>query len=163
MFGFIGDAYRALSGQTDVHRSEGPQRQARGQQQDANGVLQNWAFNGAGPSSAQALVDRNRAENAAQQVGMAKTLGGDPALANRMASEGIGRGASEATYQGALVRNQEQQQAMQNYLNNLATMRGQDVSVYGQQLQANTTNAANQQQFLGNLINKGASAIGGFF
>lgn len=162
-FGFIGDAYNAVAGKTDVHRGEGPQRQARQSQRAVGGRLYDMAFNGTGPSSAQALVDRNRSQNAAQQVGMAKTLGGDPALANRLAAEGIAKGNAEASYQGALIRNQEQQQAMQSYLQNLAAMRGQDVNVYGQQLQANQQNTANEKEFIGGLINKGASAIGGMF
>lgn len=164
MFGPIGDFYsKTLTGQTDPNRRTGNINQSRGMQREGLGTVGDWAFTGTGPSQAQGLVQRNRAEGAAQQVGMAKTMGGDPALANRNAAEGIARGNAEASFQGAQLRAQEQQQAMSNYLQGVQAMREQDQGLYNTQIGVDQQNAANRQSFWGNAINTGASAIGGFF
>lgn len=162
-YGLLMSGYNALSGQTDPMPDQKQQRQSRHQQQIALGTVGNWAMTGQGPSAAQNMVERNRAENAAQQVGMAKTMGGDPSLANRNAQEGIARGAADASYQGAVLRSQEQQQQMQNYLTGLNQLRQGDIDVYGNTLAARQQNAANKQQFWGGIMDKAGMAIGGMF
>lgn len=155
--------YDTLTGQTDPTQGQGQQRQVRGKQMEGLDTLGNWAMTGNGPSGAQAMVQRNRAENAATQIGTAKTMGGDPALANRMASEGIARGSAEASFQGAQLKAAEQQSAMDQYIRGLEGARGQDIDVYGTETAARQQNAANKKQFWGDMISYAAGGVGGIF
>lgn len=160
----VGDFYsQTLTGQVDPNRRTGKEKSARKMQKQGLQTVGNWAFTGEGPSAAQEMVQHNRSANAANQIGMAKTMGGDPALANRMASTGIAQGNADAAFQGSVLRSQEQQQAMQNYLQGVQAMRQQDLQKYQAQIGVDQQNAANRKEFVGGLINKGASAIGGVF
>lgn len=118
---------------------------------------------GGGASVADRMVEHNRAENAAHQVGMAKTLGGDPALANRLAAEGIARGNAEAAYQGQQLRVQEQQFADQLYTQALGQGRAPDAGYTAMVNAANVAEAERRRQQQGQMMNNAAQVVGGFF
>lgn len=158
--GFLGGA---LSGTADVDQYAARSNAIGARQTQNADMLGQWARTGQGPSAAQAMVQRNRAENAAQQVGMAKTMGGDNALANRAASEGITQGNAEAAYQGQQLRAQEQQAVMQQYTQALASQRAAEVAQYQAQLGVSQKNAENRAQFLGGMMSGAGGMMGGFF
>lgn len=118
---------------------------------------------GGGTSAAQKMVEHNRAENAARQVGTAKALGGDPALANRMAAEGIARGNAEAAYQGEILRAQEQQAAQQAYSQALGQARSPDANFSSTQTAVNLEEAERKRQLYGQMLNNAGQIAGGFF
>lgn len=153
--------WNSVSGQQNPNNVPNLQAEPRADQRAGEKTLGTWAMTGEGPSAAQELISRNRAENAAQQVGMAKSMGGDPALANRNAAEGIARGSSEAAFQGSIMRSQEQQQAMQNYMDSLHATRAQDLGYQGALWNIDAQNAANEQGLWLSLLNTGAKAAGG--
>jgi len=153
--------WNSVTGQYDPNSVPNLQNDTRNQQVGAERVVGDWALTGKGPSAAQELVARNRAEGAATQVGMAKSLGGDPALANRNAAEGIARGNAEASFQGSLLRSQEQQQAMQNYLDSLHATRAQDLGYQNALWGIGSQNAANEQAMWMSLLSSAGKAAGG--
>lgn len=118
------------------------------------------ASQGYGPSAAQSMMTHAAAENAANQVGYAKTLGGDNALANRLTAEGIVRGNAEAAHNAAVMRMQEQQQARELYTNQLNSERGAAQGFYGEQAGIQAGNIQRQQQWNGQLM-QGAAAVAG--
>ncbi len=157
--GLSGDS---LSAQTDPWYGAQQQGLSRVDQSDTIATNKRWAETGEGPSNAQALVEKNRTDNAARSMGMAKSMpGGDSVLANRQAQEAIAQGDQGATFQGALLRNQEQQQAMNNLIAQENARRAQDMALYQQLQQGKQANAENRAGFLSGLLNMGGSAGGG--
>ena len=122
-----GAAWDSLTGQYDPSTVPNLQNDTRNDQIKAGRELQGWAFTGNGPSAAQNIIEQNRAQNSANQLGMAKSMGGDPALANRNAASAISQGSQAATYQGTVLRAKEQQDAMAKYLAQLSSIRGADM------------------------------------
>lgn len=159
----LGSFWQDMTGQTNPRNTYSrEQDKAALQQQQALDVVGNWGLNGTGPSAAQRLVEMNREQNAANMIGSAKSMpGGNPALANQLASEGIGRGNAAATLQGAQLRSQEQQAAMQNYLTGLGQMRQQDIDMYGRLLGAEQQNTAGRQAAIGGMMNPIGGMLGG--
>lgn len=156
--GMMGDD---LSAQTNPYRFSSDMAAARGDQSGTLATNQRWAETGQGPSSAQALIDKNRADNAARSIGMAKSMpGGDTVLANRAAQQAIAEGNSSATFQGAIMRNQEQQQAMQNTIAQENARRQQDIAVYQQRQEAEQKNKENRAGMLSGLLGMGGSGGG---
>lgn len=157
--GLTGDS---LSAQTDPWYGAQQQGLSRVDQSATIDLNKRWAETGQGPSNAQALVERNRTDNAARAMGMAKSMpGGDSVLANRQAQEAIAQGDQSATFQGALLRNQEQQQAMNNLIAQENARRAQDMALYQQLQQGKQANAENRAGFLSGLLNMGGGAGGG--
>mgnify|MGYP001033298388 CR=1 FL=1 len=115
------------------------------------------------PSAAEQMVQHNRAENAGRQMSFAKSLGGDPALANRLASEGVARGNAEASYQGAQIRAQEQQAAQAAYNQALGQARGPDASFSATQTGVNLAEKERQRKMYGDMLNNAGQVVGGFF
>jgi hypothetical protein len=157
-----GDLMGDLQGQTNPNLYDGTQR-GRSQQQGAFlGKVGNWAMTGQGPSAAQQLVEMNRQQNAANMIGSAKSMpGGNPALANQLASEGIGRGNAAATLQGAQIRSAEQQAMINNWLTGQQAARDADIRVQELKLGAAQKNTEGRQGFLGGLMSGGGGALGG--
>jgi len=160
--GWAGGAWDTLTGQ--YHASDVPnlQAQPRADQRAAESTLGNWAMTGQGPSAAQDIIENNRAQNAATQIGAAKSMGGDPALANRNAANAIANGNAAATYQGTVLRAQEQQQAMQNYLDSLHATRAQDLGYQGALWGIGQSNAEKEGDAWQNLL-KGIGSGGASF
>ncbi len=156
--GLMGDS---MSAGVDPYRFTGQSAQSRGDQTQTIGMNQRWATTGEGPSNAQALVEKNRTDNAARAMGMAKSLpGGDSVLANRQAQEAIAQGDAQASFQGALMRNQEQQQAMQNLVAQENARRAQDIAIFQQQQETAKSNAENRSGFLSGMLGMGGSGGG---
>ncbi len=151
-----------MSAQTDPNQFNRDQAAARAMQMQNAQALQRWAYTGEGPSQAQAMLEKNRADNAARMVGMAKSMpGGDTVLANRQASEGIAQGNANAAYQAALTRSAEQQAAMAALQNQENQIRGTDVNVQGQKLGVEQENKKNRTGFLSGMLSMGGGAGGG--
>ncbi len=125
--------------------------------------LQTQAAGQGSPSSAERMVEHTRAENAASALGMAKTIGGDPALANRLAADAITRGNAEASYQGGLIRSQEQQAAQQLYTQALGQGRSPDASYTQHMNVMNAAEAERRRQMYGSMLNNAGQVVGGFF
>lgn len=150
-----------MSAQTDPYRFGESNREMRNAQAANAQTLGRWAYTGEGPSNAQAIIDKNRADNAARMVGAAKSMpGGDTVLANRQAQEGIAQGQQAATLQGAMVANQEQQQAMQAYQNQMNQARQGDIDVMSKRLDVDQQNKQNRAGFLSGMLNMGSSGGG---
>lgn len=166
IFGDIGDwaggAWDTLTGQYDPAQVPNIQAEPRADQRGAEKTLGNWAMTGQGPSAAQDIIENNRAQNAATQIGAAKSMGGDPALANRNAANAIANGNAAATYQGTVLRAQEQQQAMQNYLDSLHATRAQDIGYQGALWGIGQSNAEKEGDAWQNLL-KGIGSGGASF
>lgn len=150
-----------LSAQSDPYRFTGLHAASRADQTGTIEANKGWALRGEGPSNAQALIEKNRADNAARAMGMAKSMpGGDSVLANRAAQEAIQQGDAAASFQGALMRNQEQQQAMNNLIAQENARRAQDIAVYQTQQQVAQQNAANRTGFLSGMLGIGGGGGG---
>lgn len=163
-FGGFGNIWDSMTGQTDPdNRFSNSQTNRSKKQAVALGTVGDWALTGNGPSAAQGLLDQNRAQNAAQMISASKSMpgGGNPALANQMASEGIARQNAAATASAATLRAQEQQQMMQNYLASLQAAREADINMYGKSKAVDVQNTENKQGFLGGLMGGGGGMIGG--
>lgn len=160
-FDFVGDAWNSLTGQYDPNEVPNLQNDVRKGQVGAQQELSGWALKGEGPSAAQTMLDHNRATNTAQQIGAAKSMGGDPALANRMAAEGITQGNAQATYQASILRAQEQQQAMENYLNQLNATRSQDLGYQNAMWNIGQGNSSRAQDAWMGLLSSGGAVAGG--
>jgi hypothetical protein len=157
--GMMGDS---MSAQTNPYAHGEAQREMRLAQGANAQTLGRWANTGEGPSNAQAMIDKNRADNAARMVGAAKSMpGGDNVLANRQAMEGIAQGSQAATYQGAMIRNQEQMQAMMAYQNQMNQARQADVEMAKARLQVDQENKKNRAGFLSGMLNMGGGMTGG--
>lgn len=152
----------SLSAGVDPNQFNRDQAAARKMQMQNAGALQRWAYTGEGPSNAQAILEKNRADNAARMVGMAKSMpGGDSVLANRQAAQGIAEGNAAATYQAALLRNQEQQQAMQQLQNQENQIRQTDAEIAAKKLAVEQENKKNRAGFLSGMLGMGGGAGGG--
>lgn len=149
-------------GGTEEAEMSPEERQARQMQLAQLAQLERQA-NGGPNIATERMVEHNRAENAATQVGYAKTLGGDPALANRMAAEGITRGNAEAAYQGQQLQAQEQAQAQALYANALNNLRAADAGAAGVQTMVHQQNLDKERAMYGAMMNNGAQVAGGFF
>jgi hypothetical protein len=158
---WVGGAWDTLTGQYDPSSVPNDQKWEADRQRGNAALLGKWATTGEGPSQAQALLDRNRGINAATQLGAAKSLGGDPALANRNAAEAISRGNADATFQSGIIRTQEQQQAMQNYINALNATRAQDLGYQNALWNIGQGNAQRSQDFWQGILTGGAKWAGG--
>lgn len=148
-------------------------------QQPSSGYLKNqeWGRNqqvgniqglqaqaaGMGPSAAQGMIEKNRADNAARALGYAKSMpGGDHVLANRAAADAIAQGNQDATWQGATLRAQEQQAAQQQLTGAIGDQRGQDLDLYKTRQEIEAKNKEKNAQMLGGLLNMGGGMAGGF-
>lgn len=125
--------------------------------------LQQQAAGNGIPSAAEQMVQHNRGENAARQMSFAKSMGGDPALANRLASEGVARGNAEASYQGAQIRSQEQQQAQAAYNQALGQARSPDANFSTVQTGVGLAEKERQRKMYGEMMNNAGQVAGGFF
>lgn len=161
--GFLGSTFQDLTGQTPTYNQWSSNARTRSHQQSEGlGLLKDWAFTGEGPSAAQSLIDMNRQQNAANMIGSAKSMpGGNPALANQLAAEGIARGNAQATLQGVQLRSAEQQQAMSNYMTGLQGARQLDQDMYQKKLEAEQKNTAGRQAFIGGIMNPLGGLMGG--
>jgi hypothetical protein len=156
--GFLGPM---LSGSVDAEKYALEQAQTRAKLGQFTNRLGQWAEHGNPHSVAQQMVQHNRGENAATQVGMAKTMGGDNALANRIAAEGVTRGNLESSYQGQVLKAQEQQAATQQYLAAMDAQRMRDIEMYNAKQGNAQVSAARDADFYGGMLNEGAKAAGG--
>lgn len=161
--GGFGNIWDHMTGQTSTDNVYSADVRTRSNQQSAAlGQVGNWAFTGEGPSAAQKLVEMNREQNAANMVGSAKSMpGGNPALANQLAAEGISRGNAQATLQGAQIRSQEQQAMISNYLTGLQAARQADADMYRAKLEGEQKNTAGKQGFIGGLLGGAGGMLGG--
>lgn len=155
-----GGLFGGFFGPSEVNPNQDEINRLIGLQHQNDFALQQAAL-GKGPSQAQALLSHANAENAANQIGYAKTLGGDPALANRIAAEGVVKGNLENSHQAALLRSQEMQQAQEAYTGQLNAERGANAGFYGQQMQREGQNNATKQAWQGQLFQAGAKAGAG--
>lgn len=119
-------------------------------QQDAMGMMRQAAM-GQGPSAAQAQMQRGLGQAiAASRSAAASAKGVNPALAQRMAAQGIAQQTADVASQAAALRAQEQQAAMSQYGGMAEAQRGQDIGLASQQAQltqqAGLQGAAQQQQ-----------------
>lgn len=161
--GGFGNIFDNMTGQTstsNIHsRNQGL---ARGMQNKGLQTVGHWGLTGQGPSAAQGLVEMNRAQNAANMVGSAKSMpGGNPALSNQLAAEGVARGNAAATLQGAQIRSQEQQAMINTFLTGTQGMRDSDIEMYNARLAADQKNTAGKQGFIGGLMGGGGGMLGG--
>lgn len=154
--GFMGND---LSAQSDPYFGERGQTESRGLQGNTFRMA-NMAAQGRGPSAAQQMVEQNRAQNANRAIGMAKSMGGDPGLANRMASEQIQAGNAQASYQGAVLRAREQQEGMALAAQQANAMRGDDVQMAQMRKEADQANKENRAAFLGGMFDSAGSMMG---
>ncbi len=159
-----GDIFQDLKGQTSSKNQYSDWQADRAAKQ--TGMLdmtQHWAQTGQGPSAAQQLVQMNRSQNAANMIGSAKSMpGGNPALSNQLAAEGIARGNAAATLQGAQIRSQEQQAMIDNTMTGLQQARQADIDMYRAKLENEQKNTAGRQGFIGSIMG-GFGGMGGMF
>jgi hypothetical protein len=161
--GGFGDIFSHMTGQTST-QNQYSDWQADSAAKQSKGLSQigNWALTGEGPSAAQSLVQMNREQNAANMIGSAKSMpGGNPALSNQLAAEGISRGNAAATLQGAQIRSAEQQAMIDNYMTGLQAKRGQDIQMYEAKLAAEQKNTAGKQGFIGGILSGAGGGFGG--
>lgn len=160
--GGLGGIMDNMQGVVNPQADQSREVEMRDQQMREQGVLSNWAMTGNGPSAAQRLLEANRSQNAAQQIGMAKSMpGGNPALANQLASEGIARGSAQATINAAQLRAQEQQMAMQQIMAARQGTRETDVDMYRSKQAVNMHNQDNRKSFIGGLMGGAGGMMGG--
>jgi hypothetical protein len=119
----------------------------RGSQEQLISQLQAQAAGTAGPSLAEQLLRSQQDRNLRQQMALAASLSGRalPA-AQRQIMQQQAMGAQEALQQAALLRAQEQQQAMGMLGQTLGTARGQDVQHQQLELEAARANQAAAMQ-----------------
>lgn len=162
-FGGFGNIWDHMTGQTSTENPWSANAATRSHQQsEALGQVGNWGFTGQGPSAAQSLVEMNREQNAANMIGSAKSMpGGNPALSNQLAAEGVARGNAAATLQGAQIRSQEQQAMIQNYMTGLQSAREADQQMYQTKLEGEQKNTAGKQGFISGLMGGGGGLLGG--
>jgi hypothetical protein len=118
-----------------------------------------WALTGQGPSAAQDMLRKERANNIAAAQSMAKS---SPGLGisgqQRLASMGASKSIAEASNKAAVLRAQEQQQAMQNYADLYRTQ----AQAYADAMRANAQvaaeNASAKRGIIGGVV-KGAAGI----
>jgi hypothetical protein len=162
--GFGGGLWDTMSGQVDPGARYGAEKGTRAEMVDNSGVLRDWAYTGKGPSAAQDLLARNRSEGQQRALSNAKALsGGNAALAGQMANRQQAQVSADAGLQGATIRAQEQQNAMQAYQAALETRRQQDLERAKAQMEADQKNADNNSDFIGGLLSGAGGAIGGMF
>lgn len=139
--------------------------QTRGQQQQAGGVVGNWAMTGNGPSGAQQMLERNRAANTAMGIGAAKagSTSGNPALAARAGMEATERGVADANYQAYQMKMKEQQAAMQQYLAMLDAARQADINQGEIKLAADMEKSKREADTIGGFLSGAGNALGGMF
>lgn len=101
--------------------------QVRAQQLALANALQGQAY-GTSPSIAEAQLQAGTDANIAQQMALAKSGQGNPALAQRLAMQNAGQAQQTMAQQATLARLQEQQQAQQNLANLLSGTRTQDLT-----------------------------------
>lgn len=160
--GGMGDIMDNLQGVSDAGGWWAQQNDSRIRQERDMGTVRNWALTGQGPSAAQQLIAANRAQNAAQMIGAAKSMpGGNPALANQMAAEGIARGNAQATIGGAQIRSQEQQEQIRNLLAGEQAQRQTSLDAYKARQAVDANNQENRQGFLGGIMSSGGGMMGG--
>jgi hypothetical protein len=161
--GGLGNITDNMTGQTSTHNMYAARESIHsGEQSRALRQVGEWGLTGTGPSAAQRLIEMNREQNAANMIGSAKSMpGGNPALANQVAAEGIARGNASATLQGAQMRSAEQQAMIGNYLTGIQAARETDAELYKTRLEANQKNTAGKQAFIGGIMSGGAGILGG--
>lgn len=160
--GGLGGIMDNMQGVVNADAGSGAQHLQRDRQLTEQNVLSNWAMTGNGPSAAQQLLQQNRAQNAAQQIGMAKSMpGGNAALANQLAAEGIARGSGMATVNAAQMRAQEQQMAMQQLMAARQATRESDIDMYRSKQAVNMHNQDNRKDFIGGLMSGAGGMMGG--
>jgi hypothetical protein len=160
--GFGGGLWDTLSGQTDTGQSFGDANQTGARMQQNEGMLQNWAQTGNGPSAAQSLLARNRSEGQMRALGNAKAMGaGNPALTAQLANRQQAQVSADSGLQSATLRSQEQQNAMQAYQNALQVRRQQSIDQEKARLEIEQKNAENNSGFIGSLLSGAGGAMGG--
>jgi hypothetical protein len=124
----------------------------------------NWAMTGQGPSAAQALLNQQRQRDNTQAFSNAKAMaGGNPALQQRLASDAQATNNAQAAYGASVLRSQEQQQAMDNYLKGIQGARESDIEVGRSKTAVDVSNAEKRGGFLSGLVGGGMGGIGKLF
>jgi hypothetical protein len=160
--GGFGDIMKNMIGEVDFDNKYSANNDSRSwQQSQALNQIGQWGFTGEGPSAAQKLVEMNRSQNAANMIGSAKSMpGGNPALANQLAAEGIARGNASATLGGAQIRSAEQQAMIGNYMSGLSGARDQDIRMHESKLAADQRNTDKKQAFIGGIMSSFSGGMG---
>lgn len=159
--GFGGGLWDTMSGQIDPNARFGDANAARKDQLANEGTLQQWSA-GNGPSAAQSLLDRNRAVGQDRAISNAKAgAGGNTALQATLANRQQAQVAADAGFQGAQIRSQEQQQAMQQYQNALNMRRQQDIAIAQAKMEQDQKNAEKNSGFIGDVMSGIGGGIGG--
>lgn len=110
--------------------------QMRSGQQDLLDMLSASA-RGEGPSVAEMQLQQGQARNVAAGQAMAASQAGvNPALAQRNAMQGVGQSNMATNQQAAMLRAQEMERSRAAYGQQLGAVRGQDMSIEQQNLQA---------------------------
>jgi len=160
--GFGGGLWDTLSGQTDTGKFFGESNDVAQRQAQNEGVLQNWAQTGNGPSAAQGLLERNRSEGQQRALSNAKAMGaGNPALAAQLANRQQSQVSADSALQSSTLRAQEQQNAMQAYQQALQARRQAAIDQDRAKLEAEQKNAENNSGFIGSLLSGAGGAMGG--
>lgn len=129
--------------------------------QHQNDAYMKAAAEGRVQSRADMMMQHAQAQNTANQLSYAKTMGGDNALANKIGAEATSRGNAELAHQAAVMRLMEQENARQMYAQQLAAERGAAQGQYATQAGIDQGNIQRQQQWQGQLLNAGAKMAGG--
>lgn len=160
--GFGGGLWDTLSGQTDTGQFFNDANGALAKQTQNEGVLQQWAQTGNGPSAAQNLLARNRSEGQQRALSNAKAMGGgNPALQAQLANRQQSQVSADSALQSSTLRAQEQQNAMQAYQQALQVRRQQSIEQDRAKLEAEQKNAENNSGFIGGLLSGGMKSMGG--
>jgi len=145
-------------------RHFGLQNQVRNSQVQGLNTVGNWALNGTGPSQAQSLLTQAREQNNASAGGMAKVIaGGNPALQASLTSNMLAKQNAATGYQASQLRAQEQQQAMQQYLQGLQAAREADIDVGKARTAIDVHNADARGAFFSGLMGGLGGAAGRLF
>ena len=160
--GFGGGLWDTLSGQVDTGQYFGESNDVAKRQSQNEGMLQNWAQTGNGPSAAQNLLARNRSEGQQRALSNAKSMGaGNPALTAQLANRQQAQVSADSALQSSTLRAQEQQNAMQAYQQALQARRQAAIDQDKARLEAEQKNAENNSGFIGSLLNGAGGAMGG--
>lgn len=140
------------------------QNQFRHAQIGALNTVGNWGMTGQGPSAAQTLLNQQRQKDNTQAFSNAKAMaGGNPALQQRLASDQQATNNAQAAYGASVLRSEEQQQAMDNYLKGLQGGREADIDVGRAKTAVDVSNAEKRGGFLSGLVGGGMGGIGKLF
>ena len=171
--GFGGGLFNTMSGATKPDERWKGEADRSYQQQANIDQLHDWAYSnrkdqygnplyGSMPSAAQDMVNRNRAVNADRAMATSKAMsGGNPALAAQLANRQVMQGNADAGFQGAMLRSQEQQQAMAAYQAALERNRQQEIEKAKALNEVDSKNAEKKSSFIGSLMGGAGNMMGG--